>query len=266
MSKTLFIANLRSNWPILLFIVFMLLIYVSTSVAMYDPDSVETMEKMFELLPEGMLKAFGFDNLGTDLTSYYAHYLYGFIIIVFPMIYIVLAANKLVAKHVDTGSMAYLLTTPNSRIRVAATQAVFLLASIAAMLVIDIGILIAMSASMFPGALDMGRFLVLNLALFLMLASVGGIGFFFSCVFSDVRYSLALGGGIPIAFLVLKMTSEIGEKVDWLKYLSLYTLLDVDKIMTDGTFAAGVCLILTAVSAVFFVAGIGIFNRKSLAI
>ena len=115
-----------ANWGIFAFVAGMLLIYVSTAVSMYDPSSIETMENMFKLLPEGMLKAFGFDTLGTDLTGYLAHYFYGFIIIVFPLIYIVLISNRLIAKHVDTGSMAYLLTTPNTRVRVAFTQAMYL--------------------------------------------------------------------------------------------------------------------------------------------
>ena len=84
MNKALLVANLKANWGVWLFVTLMLLIYVSTSVTMYDPTSMEKMEDMFKLLPEGMLKAFGFDNLGSDLTGYLGHYLYGFIIVIFP--------------------------------------------------------------------------------------------------------------------------------------------------------------------------------------
>ena len=266
MNRTLFIADFKSTWGILLFVIAMTLIYVTTSAAMYDPNSIEEMEAIFKLLPEGMLKAFGFDNLGTDLTGYMAHYLYGFIIIVFPIIYIVLASNKLIAKHVDSGSMAYLLTTPNTRTRIAATQAVYLLSSIAVIFVVDIGILIIMCESMFRGLLDIGRFLSLNLVTYLVLAVVSGIGFFFSCLFSDTRYSLAFGGGLPVLFLVAKMVSEIGAEVEWVRFLSLFSVLDIDRILNDGSYVLALSLILLGVLLVLFLSAIRLFDRKSLAV
>ncbi|MBT3271668.1 MAG: ABC transporter permease subunit [Spirochaetales bacterium] len=266
MIKSLFIANLKSNWPIILFISVMLLIYVMTAVSMYDPDSIEKMEQMFELLPEGMLKAFGFDNLGSDFTGYLGHYFYGFIIVVFPAIYIVLAANKLVAKHVDTGSMAYLLATPNSRVRIAVTQVSFLLAGLAAIFIVTIGILILMGEAMYPGLLRIGPFLLLNLVTYLVLAVIAALAFFFSCIFNEARYSLALGGGIPVAFLVVKMVSDASEKFEGLRYISLYSVINIDKILAKGAYGAVASLVLLAVATAIYLLSIRIFNKKSLAI
>jgi ABC-2 type transport system permease protein len=266
MNKALFLFNLKSNWGILLFVALVLMIYIGTSVTMYDPENVDVMEQMFKLLPEGMLKAFGFDNLGTDLTGYLGHYLYGFIAIVFPLIYLVVAANKLVAKHVDSGSMAYLLTTPATRINVAVTQAVFLVFGLVLIFVVDIGILIALSASMYPGLLDVGRFLVLNFVTVMSLAAVGGISFFFSCFFNEARFSLAIGGGIPIAFFVLKMVSEIDAKLENLKYLSLFSVVKIDKILEDPTYGVGIGLILFGVALALYASATIVFNKKSLTI
>jgi ABC-2 type transport system permease protein len=266
MNKTLFLVDLKSNWSLILFVTLVLMIYVSTSIAMYDPESVEKMEQMFQLLPEGMLKAFGFDGLGTDLTGYLGHYLYGFIIIVFPLIYLAIAANKLVARHVDSGSMAYLLTTPTTRIKVAITQAIFLVFGLTLIYLIAIGILIIISVSLFPGALDIGRFLALNFVAITSLYVAGGIGFFFSCFFSDSRNALAFGAGIPIAFFVLKMVSEIGEELENLKYISLFSVIQIDKILEDPVYGVGLGLVLFGVSIVLYAAGTIVFNRKSLAI
>ena len=266
MNKTLFVADFKATWGVMAFIVFMLLIYVSTAVAMYDPTSIQKMEDMFNLLPEGMLKAFGFDNLGTNLTGYLGHYFYGFIMIVFPIIYIALAANKLIARHVDSGSMAYLLTTPNTRVRIATTQAVYLLASLAVIFVVDVGILMLMTESLHPGLLDVGRFLLLNLVTYLTLAVVAGIGFFFSCLFNEARYSLAVGAGVPIVFLLAKMISEISSDLEWVRFFSLYSILDVDRILSSNSYAFVTSLILLAVLLVLNTAAIRVFDRKSLAI
>ena len=266
MNKTLFKANIKSNWGIFVFVAGMLLIYVTTSIGMFDPEGAEAMKAMMQALPEGMIKAFGFDELGTDLTSYLGGYLYGFIFLVFPLIYTSFLANKLVAKHVDSGSMAYLLSTPNSRVEIILTQALYLIFSLFIMFVIELTILISMAEVLFPGHLEIGKFLSLNLLTFMVLVVVGAISFLFSCIFNETKNSITFGAGIPIIFFVLKMVSEISEKVEFLKYFSIYSLVNPDKIMNNGSYTTTVCLILFAVVVILYGSAIYIFDKKSLSI
>jgi len=266
MNKTLYKTNIKANWGIFAFIFGMLMIYVSTSIAMFNPENADAMKAMFDMMPEGMIKAFGFTGLGTELTGYLAGYLYGFILIVFPLIYTALIANKMIAGHVDNGSMAYLLATPNTRKRVAGTQAIFLASTSALLIVIITGIIILMSAAVFPGHLEIPSFLLLNLVTLLLLVAVGGIGFLASCIFSDKKYSLAVGAGIPVLFVLFKMLADISEKVEFFRYFSIYSLLDAHRILEDVPYALIVGGSLLALSIVLYIAGIVIFNRKSLAI
>lgn len=266
MNKTLFKTNFKLNRGILAFITAALLIYVTTSVSMFDPESAKTMESMLELLPEGMAKAFGFENFGTDLTQYLGNYLYGFIFIIFPMIYTVIVSNKLIAKHVDSGSMAYLLSTPNSRIRVAVTQAVFLLSGLAIIYIIELGVLIGMSEAMFPGKLDIGSLSALTLVTYLSLAVTAGIGFFFSCLFNDTKNSIALGGGIPGILFVLKMVSGISEELDFLRYFTVFSFIDVERILNNNSYALTASLILAGMCILIYTVSIIMFNRRSLPI
>lgn len=266
MNKTLFVTNIKSNWGVFAFVAGMLLIYVITSITMFDPDSTESMLAMLEMLPEGMMKAFGFDGLGTDLTSYLSGYLYGFILLAFPLIYTIILSNKLVAKHVDSGSMAYLLTTPNSRVKIILTQALYLISSTFVLILVELIVLISMAEAMFPGHLEIGKFLSLNLLTYLVLVVVGGISFLFSCIFNDTKNSIAFGAGVPIIFFVLKMISEISEKVEFLKYFTIYSLVSPDKIMNDGIYTTVVCLILVGVATILYGSAIYIFNKRSLAI
>ncbi|MEA1961641.1 MAG: ABC transporter permease subunit [Bacillota bacterium] len=266
MNKTLFIENMKSNWGIFTFVAGMLLIYVTTSVTMFDPEGAEVMQAMLKMLPEGMMKAFGFDDLGTDLTSYLGAYLYGFIFLIFPLIYTVILANKLVVKHIESGSMAYLLTTPNTRVRIILTQALYLISSTLVLMAIEIIVLIAMAQTKFPGHLDIANFLALNLVTFLVLIVAGGISFLFSCMFNDTKNAIAFGAGIPIIFFVLKMVSEISEKVEFLRYFSIYSLVMPDTIMNDGSYTTIVCLILVSAAVILYGSAICLFNKRSLAI
>lgn len=266
MSGPLFKATLKSNWPIALGITLFILIYVATSVSMFNPDSAEFIESMMKVMPDGMLKVFGFENLGTDLTQYIANYLYGFILLIFPFIYTSVVANRIVAKHVDSGSMAYVLATPNTRNKVVLTQALYLIISTTAIFAVIIGIAIMMSAYMWPGMLKIGVFVVLNLVTLSATLVVAGISFLASCIFSDARFSLSFGIGIPLFFVVTRMLHGLSDKTEWLKYLSVYTIVDIEKILSGGSYALFATLILLGISAVFFAAGIAIFNKKSLII
>jgi len=266
MNKTLFKSNIKSSWGVFAFIVGMLMIYVSTAISMFNPESADAMEAMFDMMPEGMIKAFGFVGLGTNLTSYLAGYMYGFILVAFPIIYIAIVGNNLVAKHVDRGSMAYLLATPNTRVKVATTQALYMVASLTAMMIVIAGALIGLSEAMWGGHLEIGKFIVLNLVTLVIIITVGGISFLASCIFNDTKLSTTFGAGIPILFVLFQMLSDISEKVEFFKYFTIYTLLDAHRILDDGAYALTISLILLGASAILYSLGVFVFNKKSLAI
>lgn len=266
MSQVLFKVNIKSNWPIFLFVTCMLLLYTTVSIVMFDPINAETMQAMLGVMPEGMVKAFGFDGLGTELTGYLGNYLYGFIFLVFPMIYTVLISNKLIAKHVDSGSMTYLLTTPYSRIVIARTQAIFLATSTFLILLINVLVGVVMSELAFKGMLEIGPYLSLNVITFLCILLISSIGFFFSCLFNDTKNSLAFGTAIPVIFVVLKMVSGISEKLSLLKYFTVYSLVDVDKILAGGKYPIIVSFILSIVALVIYTVSIKMFDKRSLSI
>jgi len=49
-------------------------------------------------------------------------YLYGLIMLVFPMLFCILSSNELIPRHVDRGSMKYLLSDMKKRETVAFTK------------------------------------------------------------------------------------------------------------------------------------------------
>jgi len=75
--------------------------------------------------------------------------------------------------------------------------------------------------------------------------------------------SLALGAGIPIAFLVLEIMSQASSDLENLKYLSLNTLFDPSSITGGGTFIPQF-VILAALGSVLYLIGIKVFKEKDL--
>ncbi len=267
MSWPLFKVNLKSTWILIVGIALFTLIYVTASIAMYDPTSAEKMEQMFEAMPQGFLKALGFDNLGSELTPYLSNYLYGFIMLMFPLIGSSVLAHLLVSKHTDSGSMAYLISTPNSRVKIILTQAIYLVLALIFIFIVSAGVAISMCASKWPGMLDVGLYLRLNTVTIMVTLTLSAISFLAACVFGDNKLSIMAGVGIPVLMLVAKMISEISDDLSALKNFTLFTLVDINRILSgDSSFVLTVCLVLFGVTIAIYGAAITIFNKKSLVI
>ncbi|MCK5155119.1 MAG: ABC transporter permease subunit [Spirochaetales bacterium] len=217
-----------------------------------------------KLLPDTFSNMFGFSGIITNLVSHIARYLYGFIFIVFPGIYVVLAAYKLVAKLVDSGSMVYLLTTPNSRVKIITTQAIFHAVMLFIIIFIQTIFGIIICASSFPGMLDIGKYINLNLITFFVLLSVGGIAFFFSCIFNRGSLAASFGAGISIGFWMIKMLAESKQSLNKLRYLTLFTFIDIEKILSKENYVLKTSFILLGISLFFYITAIIIFNKRSL--
>jgi ABC-2 type transport system permease protein len=264
MNATLFKASIKSHWKMFVIFSAVMLMYLFTIISMFDPKNADALNNMIALLPRELVSAMGFGTMGTDLTAFISSYYYGFIIILFPMIYCIIAANSLIAKHVDRGSMAYLLSTPNTRSRIAVTQGAFLLLSILALLLFVAFCGAGVSAAMFPGMLDMGKFIMLNAGALTLFLAVSGICFLSSCIFNDSRMSLAFGAGIPVAFFVINMLSNVGGGLGWLKYFTIFTLFNGSKVVSGDSFTVPGMLILSVIGIASYITGIAVFNKKDM--
>lgn len=260
----LFKAGLRANWGLWLVFSLVLLMYISIMISMYDPDNIDAMVQMYELLPQGMIDAFGFAETPTDLVTFVALYYYGFIILLFPLIFCIILANRLVAGLVDRGSMAYLLATPHSRVKIIVTQALFMVSAVVSLLVVNMLAGLFFSEALFPEELYLGAYLRLNLVTIFMTLAIGSICFFFSCLFNESRHALAFGGGVPLFFFAVNMLRNVGDNTDWLRYLTLYSLYNPMELAMDSSFPGGTLLVFALIGIVLYSLGPLIFSRRNL--
>ena len=126
MNTTLFKKEIKSNWLLLVIFLAVLSVYGSMITIMFDPKMGDSLKLMAESMPQ-MFAAFGMNNPGTTLLQFVSSYLYGWLFIGFPGVFIIILTNRLASKYVDNGSMAYLLAAPVKRWKIMLTQAVFML-------------------------------------------------------------------------------------------------------------------------------------------
>jgi len=263
MIISLFKKTLKQNWVLLLIFFGVLTMYLSTMASMYNPENMEGLLLMIEAFPEGMRAAMGFEYLPADLTGYLASWLYGMLMIGFPMVYSIILGNRLVAKMVDNGSFAYILSTPHTRFSIIITQGVYALLSMLVLFSALFAVGISVSEALFPGALNINAFFRLNLTTMLVNMVVVMIAFFFSCVFNESKLSLGFGSGIPIMFLLLKMLGDSSPDLEVLSNISIFGFYDPVK-LAAGEPVWAVNLVYVGVIVVLFTGATLIFNRKRL--
>ncbi len=263
MNTALLKQSFRSGWKLLVVFLAVITMYDTIIIYMYNPETSRLLEEFSKTMP-GVMAAFGMDEIGSTLTGFLVSYLYGFILLVFPMVYIILSANSLVVRHTDKGSMAYLLASPNKRTGIAMTQAAYLVLCIFMIIVYETVLAIIVCEAAFPGQLDIRNFLILNTGLLCLHLFIGGLCFLASCVANEVKTASLIGGGICVLCYLFQSLANVGEKFKELKYASFFTLYDTDKLMQGSGegYLMIACLLLAG--TVLFTTGILSFNRRDL--
>lgn len=129
MHKALFCRDVQTLWKPWLIFSAILTMYIVIIISMFDPSLGESLNLMMESMPE-LFSAFGMNNPGATLLDFIANYLYGFLLICLPLVMELIMVNILMTRYLDRGAMAWLLASPNSRTKIASTQAAALVLSL----------------------------------------------------------------------------------------------------------------------------------------
>ena len=134
-SRPIFWQSIKANYILWVICTVVLTAMLSLPAAFHNPS--ETAAFMDAIKDTPMAEAAG-DQLDifSTLLGLLSQTVYGFSGLMVAMVFVVVAANNLVASEVDRGSMAYTLSTPTRRTKVVFTKALFLTSSIVLMFVI----------------------------------------------------------------------------------------------------------------------------------
>jgi len=305
-SRPLFLQSLKSNWVFWLVLTLAnalmigIINLVMGSSNMIHAIDMKAVNNYLEAEGWNWLQALGlFQEMGfslnriqamtsIDMSAVFNHLVYSIAGILLPMVYIIVTSNKLVASQIDSGSMAYVLSTPTNRKSVIRTQYLFLIVSVFAMYLI-IGSVAVLTEYVGYGKNSLPiRTFLLNVGSLCCALAICGITFFASCLFSRSKNSLALGGGLCIFFFLANILGLFGSKafvamgvgvsgMNVFNYLTIFNLFDATGISSfckyitgntiDGEFTvvwAYKLIGLIALSIVGYIGGNIIFSKKDL--
>ncbi|MEF9919814.1 MAG: hypothetical protein RR741_01755, partial [Erysipelotrichaceae bacterium] len=102
MNKALFIQGWKSNYKFLIAFCAILTMYFVVMITMYDPELENALNQFAQSMPE-VMSMFGMVQANSTLIGFLSTYLYGMLMLVFPMIFTIMLAIRLISKQVDNG-------------------------------------------------------------------------------------------------------------------------------------------------------------------
>lgn len=265
MIITLFKQNIRSSIKSMLILFAVICLYTSVIIYMYNPELSEMLNGYQEALPE-MMSAVGMTGLASNILEWIQIYLYGFIMNLFPMVFSIIMVNRVLMSYIDRGSIASILSAPHSRVRIILTQAVSAMLLMLLLLAAVTAVGVFCCETMFPGELDISGYLKLNASAALLQLLILSIAFLAACVCNESKYYYTFGAGIPIIEFLLLMLSNMGDKLETLKYLTVYSLFPANEIVSGGDDYLPKLLAMTVITITLFAVGIVWFSRRDLSV
>lgn len=199
-----------------------------------------------------------------------------------PMVYTILLGKSLVSEKVETGSLAFTLSTPTNRSCFIITQAVYLIFSeivmAATLLVFS---LLTRQIGILAGSTDIATSLPVKdiclyaLGNFLVSLAISGINFLASCHFNKTRQAIGTGGGLTIFFFICSILGLFATKaipgtiritsMSLFNYMTIDSLFDPMAVMAQDYstffFKLSFLLIITIVT---YILGSINFQKKDL--
>lgn len=261
----LFTRELRSAALPTLVIACVLALYAGVIVSMYDPGLGASLELMREAMPE-LFAAFGMADQGTTLLEFLVNYLYGFLLVVFPLVLAALLADRLMVRHIERGSITYLLAQPVSRSHLALSQLIVLLTCMVALMAALTVFELAVAQVLFPGELGAAELLAVNASTLCLWLLFAGICWASACALPVVAAARWAGVAVCIAFILINMASGVGEGLSWLADITPLALFDPLGVAAGDAAALSGSVVLAVSGLALAALGIARFSRRDLSV
>ncbi|OZT13835.1 hypothetical protein CHN50_04525 [Priestia aryabhattai] len=238
----------------------LLIIYIYPSIS-----QVEGLNDLIKSMPESLLKTFGIENGLSSLSDFIAGEYYGLLLLVLLSIFCILTSASLIAKLVDNGSMAYLLSTPASRMTVVLTQAV--VGVIGLFIIIFITTACGIIVTKFFTSIsdfDMWGFVKMNIVVFLLFFFISSYCFLCSSVCNDSKKAWSIPTAITLLFYGIDLIGKLSDKLESLRYASIFYYFNPIEIGRGHEDIFVTCLLFGIAGVLLYTISAFLFSKRDL--
>lgn len=239
----------------LLLVVF--LIYPSIT----NSENIKLMDEMIKIFPEEVIKMFNMDIASMDTVFGWLKS-EGFVFILLIIFcYAGIIGSTILTKEENDKTIEYLNSLPIKRNTIIFNKVLSGLFYIF-MMVLVIGIFNYIGLEL-SGNFDRKQFLLLSIT-----PLFGAIPLFFICMFIGTivkpKNIIGIGLGITLVSYVLQTLSGLSESVEFLKFVSVFTLSDIRTVLIDNAINPVMIIISLILSIIFLLGIVYKYNKKEL--
>ena len=225
-------------------------------------STMKSMDELMKVFPEEVLKTFNMDM--TSISTAYGWFKsegFTFVLLIIG-IYASTLGGTILLREENDKTIEYLGTLPIKRNKIMTSKVITgLLYVFLVVVILGIFNFIALSIS---GELDRTQFVLLSITPLFVGLPLFSINLFISTFLHKTKKSFGIGLGLVFIFYILNIMSELSEKVEILKYLSIYTLADIRNVISDVKINPIIVSISILITAIFIIGSYIRYNKKEL--
>lgn len=262
MLKREFKVNLRSFliWTGVLVSLFLMVYLMYPS--LIASDQMDELNEMMLKFPPELLKAFNMDISGID-TAFGWMKTEGFVFVLLVTgVYGSILGTNILLKEENDKTIEYLISLPVTRkqivLRKVAAAVVYMLLMVSILLVFN-GIALHGDKDF-----DAKQFILLSITPVFSTLTIFAISLFISTFTHKTKKIFGISLGIVFASYFLKMISEMSDKTEFLKYISVFTLADIRNVITKVEIDPIILIVTLVLTVSFIVLSVVRYEKKEL--
>lgn len=247
-------------WTLILIGIFLVVFLVYPSII--NSDNIKMMNEMTEMFPKELLKAFNMDISSID-TAYGWLKSEGFVFILLIIgCYAGIIGSNILLKEENDKTIEYLNTIPIKRNNIVISKVlsgiIYIILMVIILLIFN---LIGLSTS---GKFNINQYLLLSIT-----PIFSSLVIFFMCMYLSTfthktKKMLGISLGIVFISYIFQILSTLAPSIEFLKYLSVFTLADIRNVIQNTTINSLMIFISLLLSVIFLFLTLIRYNKKEL--
>lgn len=247
-------------WSVILIGIFLVVYLIYPSIM--NSADIKQMDEMMKMFPKEMLKAFNMD-ISTIDSAYGWLKSEGFVLVLLIIgCYASILGSNILLKEENDKTIEYLNTLPVKRRDIVISKILSGIIYVVFMVVV-LGVFNFIGLSI-SGDFDKKQFILLSITPIFSSIVIFALCIFLSTFTNKTKKMFGISLGIVFISYILNTLSSISESVEFLKYLSVFTLADIRNVMIDVKVNPVMVIISIGLTLVLFILTIINYNRKEL--
>lgn len=255
-------VNLKSFiiWTSILIIMFLVVFLVYPF--MITDDTVNSLDEMMKVFPPELLKTFNMDITSIN-TAYGWLKSEGFMFVLIAVgVYSSIMGSNILYKEEKDKTIEYLSFLPIKRSSILTNKIIVSIIYIISMiLVLGIFNYIALALSC---EFESKEFIYLSITPLLIAMPLFSINLFISTFLHKTKKTFGYSLGLVFIFYMFNVISELSDKVEFMKYFSIYALSDIRNVIANGYINPINVILSFIISLIFIIFSYIKYNKKEL--